>query len=385
MKRADHPRRRPTRPATAVLAVVLAAGPLAVAPPAAAVPEPLDATALGVAGGRSAVLVEVATGQVIAARDADVRRPVASTIKLVTALVAAEALPPGRVVTVGPEVRDVGGASAGLVPGDVVDVDDLLALLLLRSGNDAAVALAVAVAGDEDAFVARMEAALADLGIDAELASASGLDAGDRLSATELATVARAVLDVPRLAGPAGRASVVAADGTVLANRNLLLDRVVGATGLKTGYTEAAGWTLVGTAERDGRRLVAVVLGAADEAERLAVVARLLEHGFTATRSAPTARDLELRTGGGTVRWEVDAGPLTIARGAELTVAWPEAYDPAAAPREVPILVDGTPVTTSAVRVSDPRPAPGTAGPGPAAASAVYAALRAAGAAGLLG
>lgn len=369
----------------AVLAAAAAVLPL-LAPPALAAPEVLDAARLGVPDGVSAVLVEGATGQRLAAADADARRPVASTIKLVTGLVVVDALPVGTVVTPGPEVDAVGGASAGLVAGRDVVVEDLLAGLLLRSGNDAAVALAVAVAGDEAAFVRRMEARLAELGIEATLASASGLDAGDRLSAAELATVAGAVLAEPRLAGPAGAGRVALADGTVVENRNLLLGRLTGATGLKTGFTSAAGWALVGTAERDGRVLIAVVLGAAGEAERLALTERLLEHGFTATRVVGTASELRLRTGRGTVVLAADAGPLTVPVGTAPRPGWPASPDPDAPPRRVGVVVGTREAAVAEVVVTDGRrDGPGSSGLGAAAASGAYAALRAAGAAGLLG
>lgn len=368
--------------AALVAAVVVLGGSV----PASAAPEPTDARRLGVPEGVSAVLVEASTGQVLAAADATRRRPVASTIKLVTALVAADALPPGARVAVGDEVRGVGGASAGLRPGDELDGDDLLALLLLRSGNDAAVVLATAVAGDEDAFVTRMEERLAGLGIRAELASASGLDAGDRLSAEELATVGRAVLAEPRLAGPAAARELTTSDGQVLANRNLLLGALAGATGLKTGYTEAAGWSLVGSAERDGRGLVAVVLGAASDAERVALAARLLEHGYAGTVVRSTGGLLTLRTGRGSVELRAEAGVLTVPAAAELRLGWPADLDPDAVPSVVELLVDGAPVGTATVTRTDGRAGTaGGAGLGAAAVSGAYAALRAAGAAGLLG
>lgn len=367
--------------AAGALAAVLVA-----AVPAAAAPEPVDARTLGVPAGVSAALVEVGSGQVIAAADADRRRPVASTVKLVTALVAVDALAPGTTVVVGDEVVGVGGASAGLRPGDAVDGDELLALLLLRSGNDAAVALATAVAGDEDAFVALMESRLARLGITADLASASGLDAGDRLTATELATVARAVLAEPRLAGPASVRVLTLDDGRELANRNLLLGALPGATGLKTGFTDAAGWSLVGSAERAGRALVAVVLGAAGEAERVALAARLLEHGFDATVVRTPGERLSIRTGRGEVVLAAEAPPVTVPVGADLGLGWPAVLDPDAVPARVAVLLDGAAVAEADVTRTDMRTAaPGGVGLGAAAASGAYAALRAAGAAGLLG
>ena len=378
---------RPARAPGRAVALAAAALILAAPPPAAdAAPDVLPRGAVAVPTGVSALLVEGSSGQVLLAVDADRRRPVASTIKLVTALVAAEALPVGSVVVPGDEVRGVGGASAGLRPGEAWDADDLLAALLLRSGNDAAVALATAVAGDEAAFVDRMEQRLRALGIEADLASASGLEEGDALSAAELAVVARAVLAEPRLAGTAALREVATDDGRILENRNRLLTQLDGATGLKTGFTSAAGWSLVGSAEREGRALVAVVLGAADDAQRLRLAAALLEAGFTSTAIAPTATELTVRTGRGDVILRADAGTLTVGVGERPRADWPLAVDPAAPPARVAVLVAGGEVAVADVVVADGRRgAAGRSGLGAAAASGVYAALRAAGGAGLLG
>lgn len=376
---------RGRRPA-AVLAALVVAVALVPVPRAEAAPEVLPAASVGVPAGVSVLLVEGATGQRLLGVDADRRRPVASTIKLVTALVATEALAPGSVVVPGPEVLDVGGASAGLRPGTAWDVDDLLAALLLRSGNDAAVALATAVAGDEGAFVTRMEERLAALGIDVELASASGLAEGDALSAAELAVVARAALAEPRVAGPAGSREVVTTAGAVLENRNRLVTLLDGATGLKTGFTSAAGWSLVASADRDGRALVAVVLGAADDAQRIALASDLLERGFAATVPAPTAGRLTLRTGRGEVVLSADAGTLTVPTGERPRLGWPATLDPAVPPASVAVLVGGAELARADVAVEDARRGgTGASGLGAAAATGAYAALRAAGAAGLLG
>jgi len=379
-------RRASVRPVRAVAAVLAVAALLASPTTASAVPPPSDAATLGIPAGVSAALVEAATGQVLAVVDGERRRPIASAVKLVTGLVVVASIPPGTSVVVGPEVRDVGGASAGLRPGQTWDVDDLLTALLVRSGNDAAVALAVAAAGEEEVFVGRMESRLAELGIEADLASVTGLSDGDRLSALELATVARAVLAEPRLAGPAARPRMVLPDGAVLENRNRLIGALDGATGLKTGYTAAAGWTLVGTAERGGRVLIAVVIGAADDAARTAQVARLLEHGFSATVPVVAREELTLRTGRGPVRVIAVSPRLTVPVGVAPVLGWPSTLAPDAVPTRVPVRLDGLDVAEAEVTVADGRTgAAGRATLGAAAAEGVYAALRAAGAAGLLG
>lgn len=367
------------RPAASLLvALVLAGPPLLAAAPVRADPPAEDARLLGVPAGVSAVLVELESGQVLAASEAEVRRPLASTVKLVTGLVVASSVAPGTEVVIGPEVVGVGGASADLRPGQVWDVDELLGALLLRSGNDAAVALAVGTAGEETAFLELMAAQLAALGIDAQLASPSGLDAGDRLSALELAEVARAVLAEPRLAGPAGLPELVLDDGTTLINRNTLLNVVPGATGLKTGYTAAAGWCLVGSAERDGRGLVAVVLGAAGEAERVALAASLLEHGFAETRRVDPSGRVTLRTGRGEVDVRAEAAVLTVPDGAPVALDWSPVRALDAVAPEIDVLVDGRPVASARTGVDDRRAiGAGAAGLGAAGASAVYAALRA--------
>lgn len=345
-----------------------AAGPLG--------PPPAGAVGLGVGEVLSVVLVEASTGQVLVARDADVRRPIASAIKLVTALVVVEALAPRSVITVGDEVRGIEGSSYGLRPGEVRTVEDLLAGLLLRSGNDAAVTLAVAVAGSEAEFVTRMELLLDGLGIDARPGSSSGLEPDDALSARELATVARAALQEPRVREVVGAPVLVLDEGLRIENRNLFLADTVGATGLKTGFTSAAGFTLAASALRDGRELVAVVLGASDDLERRAVAVRLLDHGFATTIRTTVERSVTLRTTAGPVRFT--AGPLTITlpQRIELTVGWPNGLRPDDDLRDVALHVDGAEAGRIGVERRDGRRTDVTRSLGRALADGAYAAMR---------
>jgi D-alanyl-D-alanine carboxypeptidase (penicillin-binding protein 5/6) len=342
-------------------------------------PPALDAAALGIGAPVSAILVEADSGQVLVVGDEHVRRPIASAIKLVTALVVVESLAPGSAVTVGEEVRGLEGSSYGLVPGEVRSVEDLLAGLLLRSGNDAAATLAVAVAGSEAAFVERMADVLRRLGIDARPGSSSGLDAADALTASELATVARAALSEPRIREVVAAPVLVLDDGVRVENRNLFLADTPGASGLKTGFTSAAGYTLAASARRDGRELVAVVLGARDDRERRDLAVRLLEHGFATTTPVALERSVTLRTGRGAVRLSTIPARITVGEGSEVTVDWPRGLRPDDAPREVGVLVDGASAGTVALSLldarSEPEGAPGT-GLGAALADGVYAALR---------
>lgn len=384
--------RRAGRGAVATTAVVLVAASMAPAhvlaqepaiPGVAAVagPSPAGVAGLGIEASIGVALVEASTGQVLIARGESVRRPVASAIKLVTALVATQSLPTGTAITVGEEVRGVPGASYGLRPGDVRSVDDLIAGLLLRSGNDAAVALAVAVAGTEEAFVDRMAETLAAIGIDARPGSSSGLDEADALSALELAAVARAALAEPRIRGIVGLPQLEV-DGLTIENRNLFLGDTEGATGLKTGFTSAAGFTLAASARRDGRELIAVVLGAPDDLERRRAAARLIDHGFATTTPMPVDRSVSLRTSAGPVLFATDGTTLTVADGLAVAVGWPRSLRPDDELLAVGLSVAGADAGSIAVERRDGRRV--AAGPslGRALADGAYAAMRPTGMAG---
>ncbi len=246
--------------------------------------------------GASWILVDVGTGQILGGQDEDVRRPPASTTKLLTALVAVRRTSPGDVVEVGDEVLGLEGASTGLRPGDRLTIDDLLALLLLRSGNDAAVALAVHVAGSEEAFAGMLAAEAEALAIPgAEVVEPHGLFDRNRLSARDLAVIGRAVLAEERLRPLVGAVTWQLASGRVITNRNELLGEFGGATGLKTGQTQAAGWSLVASARRGQRHLVAVVLGGATAQSRFTSAAALLDHGFAGFARPPALPALRLR------------------------------------------------------------------------------------------
>lgn len=338
---------------------------------------PTEAVALGITGTTSVALVEAATGQVLVAREADRRRPIASAIKLVTALAVTEHVPAGSLIITGDEVVGIEGSSFGLRPGERRTVEELLAGLLLRSGNDVARALAVAVAGSEDAFTALMAEELAALGIDARPASASGLEDGDALSALELATVARAALREPRLRALVGEPELQLPDGRVLENRNLFLADADGATGLKTGFTSAAGFTLVASAERGGRELVAVVLGAGSDRERRAVASRLIEHGFGGTRMVEATGAIELRTSAGPVRHSLVPTSVTVASDATLDVGWPSTLRPGQPLETVTLHGAGETIGSVAVERFDGREQRGATTLGRALVDGVYAAVRA--------
>ncbi len=326
------------------------------------------------------LLVEAETGQVLAAHGAEVPRAVASTVKVLTALTAVERTEPGEEVTAGEEVLAVPGSGVGLEPGDTWRVDELIDAVIARSGNDAAEALAVHVAGDREAFLELMEADAAALGLDlAPLVSVSGLDDGNRLTATDLAVIARAALAHDELRDHLARGHVELPSEGRLASRNELLATYPGASGVKTGFTEEAGNSLVASAVRDGRELVAVVLGAGDDPTRFEVAAGLLDLGFSSYAPHDIDARLTLRVAGGEVGYELAPLAVSTPVGDPPVAAWPV---PSRVTDEVTAEVHaaGQVLTRTAVpRGSDP-PArlDGTAGIGQAVADGVYASLRAA-------
>lgn len=218
---------------------------------------------------QAVVLYEPQTGRFLYEKNADLPRPMASTTKLMTALIAAERLSADDVVTVPAEAVAVEGSSMGLHGGDVLTVRDLLAGLLLSSGNDAANALALLVDGSLAAFAASMNRRAAELGMaDTLFVTPSGLDEGDHHStAHDMALLGAAVLQVPLLAELCASVStVVHVDGTAitLRNHNRLLQLYPDTIGLKTGYTKKSGKCLVSAVARNGVTLVIASLNGGD-------------------------------------------------------------------------------------------------------------------------
>lgn len=247
-----------------------------------------EETAPGKISAASAVLMDGDTGRVLWERDSHTPRLIASTTKLMTALVALES---GHsleeVVTVAPEWAGVEGSSIYLRPGEEVTLETLLYGLLLRSGNDAALAVAGHCGGTVERFVARMNEKARALGMaDTGFANPNGLDAdGHRSSAYDMALLARACLENEELAKIAATRSITLGTRT-FTNHNKLLWRYEGCVGLKTGYTEKAGRTLVSAARREGTTLICVTLNApSDWADHTA----LLDWGFANYESRPLA------------------------------------------------------------------------------------------------
>ncbi len=256
----------------AALAVPMAcrAAPPAPAPtPAAAAPALPDPFADAASTARAYLVV--VDGRPLWGRAADTAERPASLTKLMTALLVDARLAQGDAdITISRTAAGAGGARLGLRAGEHWRASTLLTGMLVRSANDACIALAAWVAGSERAFVARMNERAAAMGLaQTHFDNACGFDAPGQLSsATDLATLGTAVLAAPRLAGIVGLEKVTLAsrEGRRIAitTTNALLGRVPGVVGVKTGYTSGAGSCLVAVAERDGRRVLVVVLGGSD-------------------------------------------------------------------------------------------------------------------------
>lgn len=336
------------------------------------------------------VLLDTSTGQVLAARSAEERRPVASTVKVLTALTALERVDLDEQVTVGEEVADVPGSGVGLEPGDTWSAEELVDAIIARSGNEAAEALAVHVAGSRDAFLRLMEEDAAAIGVPGlELVSVSGLDDDNLLSAMDLARISQVALAHEKL-GPilAQRQVTIPGEGTVT-SRNLLLGSYPGATGVKTGFTTAAGNSLIGSAAREDRELIAVILDAGDDPARFDAAGRLLDLGFDAYSLRELSADLRFTVAGGQLRLVVDEVRLVLPRAQDVALQLPIGARPPTGDGQVPVLLDGAEVGhVPAVvdRSRAPTPVDTTAADlGRAAVDGVYAALRARAASGALG
>jgi D-alanyl-D-alanine carboxypeptidase (penicillin-binding protein 5/6) len=245
------------------------------------------------------VLADLDTGAVLAARAPHARHRPASALKVLTALAAVRSLDPDAVVAGTAEDQAIDGSKAGIGPGGQYTVRQLLAGLLLNSGNDAAQALSRAMGG-ETAMLAAMTDLAHDLGaLDTRPATPSGLDGpGMASSAYDLALLFRVAMREPLFAETIGLRSIPfpgygERPGFVLYNSSRLLSRYDDAIGGKTGFTEAARHTLVGAAERDGRRLVvALVRGEQSPVPMWKQGADLLDWGFDLPATTPAVGQL---------------------------------------------------------------------------------------------
>jgi len=235
------------------------------------------------------LLVDVTSGQTLAAVNADERRDPASLTKLMTAYVVfgalrAKSIQPSQMVNVSERAWRAEGSRMFIEPKRAVSVDELLHGMIIQSGNDASIALAELVGGTEAAFVARMNSEGARLGMaNTHFTNVTGLSAPEHYStAADLAKLASAVItDYPEFY-PLYAQKEFRYNNIAQPNRNRLLWTDASVDGVKTGHTDAAGWCLIASAKHGERRVLAVVLGAASDAARANEAQKLLTWGFQA-------------------------------------------------------------------------------------------------------
>ncbi len=266
---------------------------------------------------QAAILVDLGTGAVLYEKNADEQRAIASITKVMTLLLAFQALEAGRVqltdiVPVSEHAYGMGGSQIWLEPGEQLTLEEMLKAICISSANDAAVAVAEYIGGSEDAFVQQMNAEAARLGMTGtHFENACGLDETGHLStARDVAVMSREMLlHHTEIADYCTIWTDTLRGGeTQLVNTNKLLRSYQGITGLKTGTTGGAGVCISASAERDGLGLVAVILGAPSSKDRFDAARTLLDYGFANYQSL-------------TAELPADAPKtLPVARGAEETV-----------------------------------------------------------------
>lgn len=262
----------------------------------------------------SYALFDPVSGKFIAERDATTRRPMASTTKIMTALIVLERCPLDDIVTVAPEAVGTEGSSIYLYQGERLTVRDLLYALLLSSANDAAMALAVHAAGNVTAFADLMNERAAELGLaDTHFCNPHGLHQSDHYTtARDLARLTAFALQnatFAEIVATKRYAPTVGDNGAtrLFLNHNRLLRQYEGCIGVKTGFTKAGGRCLVSAAKRNDLLLIAVTLNAPDDWRDHTA---LLDWGFSQyVAFSPTPTELTLPVVGGTKN-TVDLTPV---------------------------------------------------------------------------
>lgn len=239
-----------------------------------------------------AILADATTGKILYEKQADKQSLIASTTKIMTALVVCEQCNVLDRMRIPREAVGIEGSSMYLQEGEILTVQELLYGLMLRSGNDAAVALAIYCGGTVGGFAELMNDKASGLGLkNTHFVNPNGLDAPDHYStARDLAILAAYAMENPIFARTVS-AKTVTVGSRSLKNHNKLLWQVEGADGVKTGYTKSAGRILVSSATRQGRRLVAVTINDADDwADHTA----LLNTGFSRYQEQTVIRQGEV-------------------------------------------------------------------------------------------
>ncbi|MCL2124363.1 MAG: serine hydrolase [Oscillospiraceae bacterium] len=258
---------------------------------------PLQATAADVGGrtisSKGACVIDFETGIVVYGYEADTQRVPASMTKLMSVLVVYDAIKAGE-ISLDTMVKISAGVSklsynleysnVPLPEGITVAVRDLLNAVMVCSACAAATALAEGICGSESAFVSRMNKKAGALGISASFSDSHGISSSNKITPAGMAALTRSLItDYPEVINISSKKEIMFR-GLVYKNTNQLLNDYSGADGIKTGYTDAAGYCLTGTAKRDGRRIIAVTMGSTS-ASRFQDVQILLDYGFANAES----------------------------------------------------------------------------------------------------
>ncbi len=234
----------------------------------------------------SAVLIDADTAQVLWSKNSEEARPPASLTKMMTAIVVLEKTDLKDEVTISGKAAAVGESEIWLSVGEVLSVEDLLYAALIFSANDAAVALAERVAGSEESFVQMMNQKAREIGASqTKFVNATGLDAEEHLStAYDLALIARYAMQNGTFAKIVATKEWTIAwaghEDRVIKNLNTLLEDNDFITGIKTGYTKKAGWCLAASGTKDGKNLIAIILGSENQDLRGEDALVVLNYGF---------------------------------------------------------------------------------------------------------
>ena len=237
---------------------------------------------------KSCVLMDVDTGTVLYESESHLALPPASITKVMALLLVVEAIESGQLtldtsLSASAHACSMGGSQIWLEPNELMTVDDLLKAAVIGSANDATVVLGEAVAGSEEGFVAMMNQRAEQLGLkDTVFKNCTGLDADGHLtSAYDIAVMSKELIkhDIIKKYSTVWMDSLRNGESQ-LVNTNKLVRFYEGCTGLKTGTTSGAGCCLSATAERDGLRLVAVVMGSSSSNDRFNGARKLLDYGF---------------------------------------------------------------------------------------------------------
>jgi D-alanyl-D-alanine carboxypeptidase (penicillin-binding protein 5/6) len=276
---------------------------------------------------KQACLMDFETGMVLFEKNADQKMPTSSMSKVMTVFMVFEALKDGRItldseLPVSEKAWRKGGSKMFVEVGDHVRVEDLIRGVLAQSGNDATIVLAEGLAGSEQAFAEAMTARAKSLGMmNSRFMNASGWpDKNHYSSARDLCILARTVIREFPEYFPYFSLPEFTYSGIKQRNRNPLLYRDMGADGMKTGYTAAGGYGLIGTGEWNGRRAILVVNGMGSGKERAQEGARLLEWGMRGFHNVNVFATGETVTDAPVVLGKQDTIPLTTAEDIRITV-----------------------------------------------------------------